>query len=55
MSIWHCSVASVDWEINSMQGVEPVCHIGGSHGDAVHADDDVAFTCGCLNETLERP
>ena len=30
-------------------------YIGGSHGDAVHADDGVAFICGCLYETLNRP
>ena len=36
-----------------MQGVEPVCQIGGSHGDAVHADEDgVAFACACVYETL---
>ena len=30
-------------------------YISGSHGDAVHADDGVAFICGCLYETLNRP
>ena len=39
-----------------MQGVEPVRHIDGSHGDAVHGDGDgVAFVCAYVYETLEGP
>lgn len=39
-----------------MQGVEPVRHIDGSHGDAARGDaDGVAFVCACVYETLEGP